>query len=79
MKIYLLKSFQYGIKSIGDKATAESEIRTAVENLYNQKILGINSGKIYLKEWGVAHSFEAKERKNSGNITVIEGVAYGKR
>ena len=37
------------------QATAESEIRTAVDNLYNQKILNINSGKIYLKERVVGH------------------------
>lgn len=51
----LVKEFSTWYQEYSGQATAESEIRTAIDNLYNQKILDINSGKIYLKERVVGH------------------------
>lgn len=51
----LVKEFSAWYQDYSGQVTAESEIRTAVDNLYNQKILDINSGKIYLKERVVGH------------------------
>ena len=51
----LVKEFSIWYQEYSGQATAELEIRTAVDNLYNQKILDIKSGKIYLKERVVGH------------------------
>lgn len=51
----LVKEFLTWHQAYGGQTIAESEIRTAVNNLYSQKILDINSGKIYLKERVVGH------------------------
>ena len=51
----LVKEFSTWYQEYRGQATAESEIRTAVDNLYNQNILDINSLNIYLKERVVGH------------------------
>lgn len=51
----LVKEFQGWYQDHSGQAIEESEIRTTVDKLYEQKILDINSGKIYLKERVVGH------------------------
>lgn len=45
-----VKEFLTWYQNYSGQVVAEFEIETAINNLYNQKILDINSGKIYLKE-----------------------------